>query len=425
MRRLHRYLYALSAPILLVLLLATTSASGLHVRQANGNLDPAPTLTLGLVPFADELQQPTTIQHAGDERLFVLEKAGRVRVIESDGSVLPTPFLDIAEQVESDGHEQGLLGLAFHPDYASNGFFYLNYTDTQGDTVVSRFSRSATDPDQADASSEAVLLTVQQPYTNHNGGNILFGPDGYLYIGMGDGGAGNDPDNNAQDESTLLGKMLRIDVDRRQGSLSYAIPADNPFFDNPGAAPCGETEANRCSEIWALGLRNPWRFSFDRETGDLYIGDVGQNDWEEIDFQAASSRGGENYGWRCYEGNNRNPNIPPCEVPDHVPPIHDYSHDMGRTITGGFVYRGTTYPEMRGHYLFGDYVDGNLWALKEVDGTWQITGRMENALNNPSTFGEDINGELYVADISSGRIYRIAVNSHRLYLPLTQAGSPD
>ena len=246
--------------------------------------------SINLQQIATGFNRPVDIVHAGDNRLFIVEQNnGRIRIMDQDGNINPTNFLDIGSRVGSTANEQGLLGLAFHPNYASNGYFYVNYTATNGNTNISRFTVSA-NPDVANANSEVILLTVSQPYNNHNGGGIKFGPDGYLYIGMGDGGSGGDPGNRAQNTTNLLGKMLRIDVD---GGSPYSIPVDNPFVNNGSVS----------NEIWAIGVRNPWRFSFDRQTGDLWIADVGQGDWEEINMQPAASNGGENYGWRCYEGN--------------------------------------------------------------------------------------------------------------------------
>jgi len=246
---------------------------------------------IGLEEFASGFTRPVDIAHADDSRLFVVEQAGYIYVVDELGTVSPAPFLDINTLVRSSGNEQGLLGLVFHPNYATNGFFYVNYTRNDGDTRISRFNVSRTDPNNAVPTSEMVLLTISQLFGNHNGGDLNFGPDGYLYIGLGDGGSGGDPQNNAQDSSTYLGKMLRIDVD---GGSPYAIPSGNPFV----------SYSSTLDEIWAFGLRNPWRFSFDRLTGDLWIADVGQNVLEEINFQPANSGGGENYGWRCYEGNS-------------------------------------------------------------------------------------------------------------------------
>ena len=339
--------------------------------------------------------KPTTITNAGDDRLFVLDQPGQVYVIDEDGNTIDTPFLDIEDQVGSQGNEQGLLGLAFHPNYSENGEFYLNYTDTEGSTIVSRWSVSESDPNQADAESEEVLLTVPQPFGNHNGGHIEFGPDGYLYIGMGDGGSGGDPQDNAQDPLTLLGKMLRIDVDNGD---PYAIPEDNPFAGDDFTL----------DEIWALGLRNPWRYSFDSETGDLWIGDVGQDELEEVDFQPASSDGGENYGWRCYEASQEY-NTDGCSGQSaYVFPVHELSHDDGNcSITGGRVYRGNVFPELQGHYIFVDYCAGNLFSLTGSEGNFQFNDLGVNAGFGVVAFGEDVNNEMYLTSQGDNQVYRI------------------
>ena len=366
--------------------------------QASGpEANPAATPDVSLAVFATGLSQPVDISHAGDERLFVVERAGRIRVVEANGTVLTTPFLDIDARVGSNDGEQGLLGLVFHPDYASNGYFYVNYTNNSGDTRISRFQVGSGTPNQANPASELILLAVDQDFANHNGGDLNFGPDGYLYIGLGDGGSSSDPNEHAQDLGSLLGKMLRLDVN---AGSPYAIPPDNPFTATVGAR----------AEIWALGLRNPWRFSFDRLTGDLYIADVGQDDWEEVDFQAASSPGGENYGWDCYEG-NASFELAGCGSPsNYIFPIHVYDHNEGCSITGGYVYRGSQYPALGGHYLFADFCSSKLWSLKrDGQGVWQTTSLGDVPLN-PSSFGENVDGELFIAGYSNnGVIYRVTV----------------
>jgi glucose/arabinose dehydrogenase len=356
------------------------------------------SLSLSLVPFASGFTSPVDIVSAGDDRLFVVEKSGTIRIVRADGSVKPAPFLDISARVGSSGSEQGLLGLVFHPAYAANGYFYVNYTDNQGDTHISRFSVTA-DPDVADPNSEFNLLTVHQPYSNHNGGDLHFGPDGYLYIGLGDGGSGGDPGNRAQSLDSLLGKILRIDVD--QGS-PYAIPPDNPFVDG---------DPNTLEEIWAYGLRNPWRFSFDSQTGDLFIGDVGQNQWEEIDYQLASSNGGENYGWRCYEGNHPY-NLNGCgPAQDDVFPVYEYSHSDGCAVVGGYLYRGSQSPALFDHYIFGDNCGADLWSLTpDAAGGWQVVSLGQFGIN-PSSFGQGADGELYLAGYLDGTIYHLVDNS--------------
>lgn len=351
--------------------------------------------SIHLLPIASGLERPVAITHAGDTRLFIVEQSGKIRIVESSGILQAQPFLDISDLVTG-GNEQGLLGLAFHPDYKSNGFFYINYTGKDNYTHISRFSVSDFDPDLADPASEFPVLSFAQPYSNHNGGDIKFGPDGYLYIATGDGGSGGDPQNNAQDTTRMLGKILRIDVDNGN---PYSIPETNPFAGNkPGL-----------DEIWAFGLRNPWRISFDRITGDLWISDVGQNSYEEINFQPASSSGGENYGWRCYEGIHPYNTSDCLEAENYVLPVFEYSHIStgGCSVTGGFIYRGSKYPAMNGYYFFTDYCNDEIWSLHNSTGTWINISHDRYSGNNFSTFGEDINGELYVAGIASGNIYAI------------------
>ncbi len=361
-----------------------------------------------LQPVASGLSAPVEIVTARDfsGRLFVVEQGGRIRIVRN-GLVLPTPFLDISPGNGGPvltGGEQGLLGLAFHPSYATNGRFYVFYTRTlQGDPggneiVVARYLRSAANADLADAASGSIVLTVPHPQnTNHNGGKIAFGPDGYLYIGVGDGGGGGDPFNAGQSLSDLRGKILRIDVD---GAAPYAIPATNPF--------AGASSPVR-REIWAYGLRNPWRFSFDRQAGDLFIGDVGQGAREEIDFEPAGSGGGRNYGWRVFEGTICYTPPTNCSLANHTPPVIDYAHNAsgGFSVTGGYRYRGRRAQEIAGYYLYGDYVSGRIWAAApDQSGTW-IPAQVAT-LSNLSTFGEDDEGELYAANHSAGTISRLA-----------------
>jgi glucose/arabinose dehydrogenase len=336
---------------------------------------------------------PTLITNAGDGsgRLFITEQAGRIRVARS-GVLLAKPFLDIGTRVSCCG-EQGLLSVAFPPGYAAKGYFYVDYTDPGGTTTISRFSVTS-DPDLADPNSEAVILRIAQPFTNHNGGLLQFGPDGYLYIGHGDGGGGGDPQGNGQKLSTMLGKLLRIDVE--SGVQPYRIPPGNPFAANPQALP----------EIWAYGLRNPWKFSFDRQTGDLYIADVGQNFWEEIDFQPASSRGGEDYGWNITEGNHCYLN-PACSFGSLTMPVAEYSHADGCAVVGGNVYRGTRNPAWQGVYFYGDYCSGNIWGLRQVAGQWQ-SALIARTGSQITSFGQDEQGELYVTDQAVGEIYLLA-----------------
>jgi glucose/arabinose dehydrogenase len=359
-----------------------------------------------LLPFASGLERPMDIVNAGDERLFVAEREGVIRIIEPDGTVLPTPFLDFQSKVTCCIGEQGFQGLVFHPNYASNGFFYVHYAGLNGNIFISRFTVTG-DPNVADPTSEQVLLEIVHPGTNHNGGDLQFGPqDGYLYISVGDS-AGANGSVNGQKLDTLLGKVLRIDVD---GGSPYAIPADNPFVDgNP----------NTFDEIWAYGLRNPFHFSFDRLTGDMYLGDVGQDSWEEINFQPASSAGGENYGWRCYEGNHPYDLTGCGPIGDFTFPIHEYPHDPGCSVTGGFVYRGANYPVLQGHYFFSDFCTGEISSLTpDGGGGWELASYGQLAPDlRPTVFGEDASGELYVtAAFLSGTIYRFsAADSFKCY----------
>src|SRR3954447_18469980 len=312
---------------------------------------------VSLQEVASSLGPFTGITHAGDSRLFLTIRTGRIVILEN-GSPRPQPFLDIQRLTTTDG-ERGLLSTAFHPRYAGNGFFFIDYTNVQGNTVIARYQVSASDPNRADPASARILLTIEQPFSNHNGGQLQFGPDGYLYIGMGDGGSANDPDCRAQRTDTLLGKMLRIDVDQNVATPPYyGIPASNPFR-GAGDPP---------DEVWASGLRNPWRFSFDRQTGDLWIGDVGQDRREEIDFQSASSRGGENYGWKVMEGTLCNSSdscpasTPACDSAAFTPPVLEYDHGPHCSVTGGYVYRGARLPQLQGTYFFGDFCTGTIWA---------------------------------------------------------------
>jgi glucose/arabinose dehydrogenase len=377
-------------------------ASIAYMSACTGN-DSSSTVTeipqISLLKIAGGFTGPVHVTHAGDGsgRLFVVEKQGVIRIIRN-GVVLDTPFLDISGIVKSVGGEQGLFSAAFSPDFAVNGRFYVDYTGfggTIGDTVVARY-RSSADQDSADPASAEQLLTVSQPFENHNGGQLAFGPDGYLYIGKGDGGSGGDPLGNAQAPGTLLGKMLRIDVE--SGAIPYAIPEDNPFVNEPGFLP----------EIWALGLRNPWRFSFDRELGDLYIADVGQDSFEEVNVQSRVSPGGENYGWNIMEGLHCFL-AADCDQAGLALPAAVYSHGAGEcSITGGFVYRGQEFSGLQGVYLYGDLCSGKIWGLRSVGDAWENKLVLDSELTI-STFGEDEEGNLFVADFTAGDIYKIIV----------------
>ena len=358
-----------------------------------------------LEPLVAGLRYPVDINHAADGsgRLFVIEQAGRIKIIKN-GTLESIPFLDIGDRVQC-CDERGLLGVAFHPDYQTNGYFYVNYTSKQragvaalGDTIIARYEVSAENSDLAEADSESIILIVSQPYSNHNAGKLLFSPnDGYLYIPLGDGGSGGDPGNRAQNPLSLLGKILRIDVD--SGS-PYDIPPDNPFVADPDTR----------DEIWALGLRNPWRFSFDRLTGDMYIGDVGQRTWEEIDYQAATSPGGVNYGWRCREGAHNFDFSTECAALELTDPIAEYGRDKGYSVTGGFVYRGAKYPALYGQYFYADYGTGRIWTIHKLGAnSWSIPDLELDTSFSISTFGEDQSGELYFADRreTTGTIYHI------------------
>lgn len=340
------------------------------------------------------LNQPVHITHADDDsgRLFVVERSGRIRLIKN-GVLLSQPFLNITSRVRSSDNERGLLSVAFPPNYRNKKYFYVYYTNLSGDIVVARYRVSA-NPDLANSNSQEVILTIaHRSFPNHNGGQLAFGPDGYLYIGTGDGGGAGDPLRNGQKTNSLLGKMLRIDVE--SGATPYRIPASNPFRQTSGYRP----------EIWALGLRNPWRFSFDRHTGELYIGDVGQGAYEEVDVQPAGNNGGRNYGWNIMEGAHCF-NASTCDRRGLTLPVAEYKHPQGISITGGMVYRGQDYLEMYGIYFHADFVNGNIWGLKRNGTTWQKT-LLRDTPFLISSFGEDQVGNLYLTDYVNGDIYAI------------------
>lgn len=377
---------------------------------------------------ASGLERPVGIAHAADGsgRLFIVEQQGQILVLEAQR--VETPFLDIRDRVaspaSSGGNEQGLLGLAFPPDYAKKGYFYVYYTMRTGDNVLSRFFTTE-NPNLADPNSEEQVLTLPHPqYQNHNGGQLAFGPDGYLYIGVGDGGSGGDPFGNAQNPASLNGKLLRIDVEMETSiykpssglntiiwdfnclngaginyPTAYLIPASNPFLDDPGYRP----------EIWALGLRNPWRFSFDRENGDLYIADVGQDRWEEINYQPAGSPGGQNYGWNTLEGKECYGSVF-CDPNGLTLPVHVYpnSSSPNCSITGGYVYRGDEIPALEGVYFFGDFCSGSIWGLQTDGDTWEQV-LLTSTSFMISAFGEDEQGEIYIADMVGGGIYQLVL----------------
>ncbi len=357
-----------------------------------------PVPNIRLTEVVSGLTQPVGVTYApGDqERLFVVEKVGRIRVVK-DGRLEEAPLLDVGSSV-SRGSEQGLLSVAFHPRFQENGFMFINLTNRAGNTEVVRYTVNPRTY-RVDPESRAELLSIDQPAANHNGGMMAFGPDGYLYIGTGDGGRAGDPWGNAQNLGTLLGKMLRIDVD---GTDGYTVPSENPFLSRSRAR----------GEIWAYGLRNPWRFSFDRQRGDLYIADVGQRDWEEVNAQSRESLGGENYGWNIMEGRHCYPGNRACDPQGLTLPIHEYGHREtgGCSVTGGYVYRGREVPALNGWYVFGDYCNGRIWALDVREPGAGIEPRHIELLQTSmriSSFGEDALGELFVTDLSSGTLYKV------------------
>ncbi len=376
---------------------AVLTLAGALTAAAQG---PQP-LRLTLTPFATGLSLPVdlTAAPADPTHLYVVEKAGRIRRFDTSGVAAATPFLDIRARVGSTAGEQGLLGLAFAPDYATTGHFFVNYTNLTGDTRISRFTRGAT-ADAADPASELVIYSAAQPFSNHNGGCVKFGPDGYLYCALGDGGSGGDPGNRAQNLGSPLGKILRFDVRAATAAVPFVVPPSNPLIGVAGALP----------EIWAWGLRNPWRFSIDAVTGDVWIGDVGQGLWEEVDMVPATMSNNQlNFGWRCYEGAHAYNVSGACgPMSDYRAPVFEYDHSQGQSITGGFVYRGARYPTLVGRYVVADYSSGKLWTLApDATGVGFIGTPNLTTQNGLVAFGEDSRRELYAADINTGRILRV------------------
>jgi len=356
-----------------------------------------PSVTL--VPVASGFTKPVLVTNAGDGsgRMFVVEKAGIIRVLAS-GSTLPTPFLDISDKVGTDG-ERGLLGLAFHPNYETNRKFYVYYTRVStGRLVIEEYKASPTDPNVADRSTARTILTIAHPASNHNGGQLVFGRGGYLYIATGDGGGSGDPNNNAQRKDSLLGKLLRIDINHTSSTRAYVRPASNPYVGKPGL-----------NEIWSRGLRNPWRFSFDRANGDLWIGDVGQNKWEEVDRSTKSNGAGKgkNFGWRVMEGFHCYRPSTGCNKTGKSKPLAEYSHAYGCSVTGGYVYRGTRSPSLYGQYVFGDFCSGRIWRLPRGAARPAAETQLLDTDLMISSFGEDEAGEVYVVDYN-GSIYRLS-----------------
>lgn len=412
--RPRAFIWLLAAAVCLALLAGQLRAPAAHAQTIP--LDDWPALRLW--KLLDGLEEPVYVTHAGDDsgRLFVVERAGRIRIVSRSGALLATPFLDITDRVSTSG-ECGLLSVAFPSDYASLGYFYVYYSakadvarpavgEPNGgcDTVIARFD-AASNPNVADPASEIRILAVNQPYTNHNGGTIAFGPDGRLYIGLGDGGDGGDPHGLAQNPASLLGKMLRISPNPGGG---YSSPSDNPFVDEPGYR----------DEIWALGLRNPFRWSFDRLNGDLFIADVGQGAWEEINYQPADG-GGENYGWNRMEGDHcYPPSATTCDQTGLTDPVHVYGHSLGRSVTGGVVYRGSRWSGLAGIYLFADWGSGRIWGMRQANGQWETHQLLDTSYAIVG-FGEDERGEVYVVDIEGGAIYRMEAG-HTIQLPWIQ-----
>lgn len=349
--------------------------------------------SINLVEFATGFTAPVEIVHANDSRMFVVQQNGIIRIVQPDGTINSTNFLNISSKITYGG-ERGLLGLAFHPQYAANGYFFVYYNDTSGNITVARYTRSTSNPDAADPASEKIILNQPKPFDNHNGGSIHFAPDGYLWVVTGDGGSGGDPNNNAQNKNSLLGKLLRLDIN---STGPYNIPAGNPFVGVDGA-----------DEVWAYGLRNAWKFNFDTVSGNVMIADVGQGQIEEIN-RMPLTQAGINYGWRCYEGNSAY-NTSGCAAQSTMTfPVAAYNHSGGRcSITGGYVYRGSQFPALQGRYIFADYCSTQIGMLNADD---SITWGPASTGNNFSTFGVNNQNEMFVAAVSSGRIFRVTTNA--------------
>ena len=384
----HRYVSWLGTLLLLALSQACSNSKSPAPPPGGG---PPPTLTLS--PVVSGLSNPVDLQFPddGSGRMFIVQQAGSIRIA-TNGSLASSPFLDITSKVDFSG-EKGLLGLAFHPQFPQSHLFYVHYDRVFGglkQSVIAEYSVSASDPNLADPNSERILLTVNQPFDNHKGGQIVFGPDGFLYIGFGDGGSGGDPLGNGQNLQTLLGKMLRIDVDHQSGGNQYAIPADNPFAGGGGLP-----------EIWAYGFRNPWRFSFDRVDARLFVGDVGQDKYEEIDI--ASKAG--NFGWNTMEGMHCFNPASGCNMSGLTLPIAEYDHSQGEAVIGGYVYHGSAIANLAGAYILGDFISGTIWEL--ANGTWTRTKLIDSG-KSVSSFGQDVAGELYVVDYNGSVLKVVA-----------------
>lgn len=366
---------------------------------------------LAAIPYTSGIAYPIDLKHCGDDRLFVAERAGRIRVINPDGTLRNVPFLDITSKISSNNSEEGFLSIAFSPDFKSSGKFYVDYTSTiagQLTSVLDEFKVSASDSNVADLSSELRILTQQQPFSNHNGGNLMFGKDGYLYVNLGDGGSGGDPYGNGQNKKTFLAKILRIDVSNSSSSQPYIVPSTNPFYN--------DTTTGIKKEIWAYGVRNPWKSSIDRLTGDLWIADVGQNAVEEIDYQPVNAAGGRNYGWNITEGNSCYSPATGCNKTGITLPIYDYPHPLGNSITGGYIYRSAQSKSLFGTYLFADFVAKWIDGIKQSGGV--LSGTVTHLITaaqsggNPISFGEDRYGDQYIIYNVNGTLYKLEDTSY-------------